>query len=413
VPFPQRLLVDGLVRVRSVGDLLELVGRIFVIGDTGIASLVTLLLAVAVPRESGRLWAELEQRAKSDRLSEEELIALLDALKFNVMERKIRACRRFKVDAFVSDAARQAAAALSRSSLKTGGLKAANSAALREHQAVFIAQFEALYASSMAAVLRGGSHAKWAAKQKRRAADVAAVVRAVADFRLQQWLLQQNAAPDAAALHDAVQALFRPATKFDDGVLVLIGKVTFNSSRRGFAPTSAKDFVKALARTFTVIELSEFNTSKLDWSCGAKMVLDSATSFRFWSCPHGGHRQNKDVVACLSMLRIGLLLLTTGKKPALWCTPRQILAAQEQPDAERSNTGAGGRNRNTRRSTTVGGSGSAAAANTQEALDGNDNAADTQKAIDGNDNAVSADDAADKAIAAGVLASLAGNTTGL
>jgi hypothetical protein len=83
-----------------------------VIGDTGIASLVTLLLAVAVPRESGRLWAELEQRAKSDRLSEEELIALLDALKFNVMERKIRACRRFKVDAFVSDAARQAAAAV-------------------------------------------------------------------------------------------------------------------------------------------------------------------------------------------------------------------------------------------------------------------------------------------------------------
>jgi hypothetical protein len=30
------------------------------------------------------------------------------------------------------------------------------------------------------------------------------------------------------------------------------------------------------------------------------------------------------------MLRIGLLLLTTGKKPALWCTPRQVLHAAQQ-----------------------------------------------------------------------------------
>jgi len=31
--------------------------------------------------------------------------------------------------------------------------------------------------------------------------------------------------------------------------------------------------------------------------------------------------QNKDVTACLSMLRIGLLLLIDGKRPLPWCTP--------------------------------------------------------------------------------------------
>jgi hypothetical protein len=304
VAFPQRLLVEGLVRVRTVGELRELVERIFVVGDTGFAALVTLILARAAPLESGERWRALLARDDSDMLSEADLLALLDDLKFDTMERKVRACRRFKVDAFVSDAARAAAALLSRSSLTTGGLSAADPAALRSHQVEFVGAFEALYASSMANVLRGAAQAKWAAKQKRRAADVAAVVRAVAEFRLLLWLQswRGSAPPTDEDIKREVGRIFRPATKFDDGVLVLIGKVTFGSSRRGFAPTPAKDFVKALARTFTVIELSEFNTSKLDWRCGTRMVLASTTSFRFWSNPfRPEERQNKDVSSRASL----------------------------------------------------------------------------------------------------------------
>jgi hypothetical protein len=65
--------------------------------------------------------------------------------------------------------------------------------------------------------------------------------------------------------------------------IVFIGKVTFGTSRRGFAPTPAKDFVKALARTFTVIDAVRVQHLE------ARLELRRA---------HGSRHQH--VVACLS-----------------------------------------------------------------------------------------------------------------
>ena len=84
-------------------------------------------------------------------------------------------------------------------------------------------------------------------------------------------------------------------------------------------------------------------TSQLCWSCGQRIVKTRGWSVRHHRCPHRTpptdgptmvrnrhgkqrhvHEENKDTIAALSMLRIGVTLLLTGKKLKPWCTDDQI-----------------------------------------------------------------------------------------
>ena len=105
-----------------------------------------------------------------------------------------------------------------------------------------------------------------------------------------------------------------------------MGAAKFNTSRRGHKPTPVRSFVKALARVYRVFSLSEAYTSKRCWTCSAMLERASATSYRYWFCPHCGIKAkfNKDFGACMAQLRNGMLLATTGKKPAQWCTLEQV-----------------------------------------------------------------------------------------
>jgi hypothetical protein len=92
-------------------------------------------------------------------------------------------------------------------------------------------------------------------------------------------------------------------------VVAFVGVPTFKTSMRGFAPTPAKDFVEALAKVLRVIMLGEAYTSQRDWLCAAMLTRVSKTTHRHWRCDERpDEMQNKDFVACLSLLRIGLLL---------------------------------------------------------------------------------------------------------
>lgn len=200
-------------------------------------------------------------------------------------------------------------------------------------QREFCAQFKALYAASMTDALAGRAHDQRATAHKRLAADVAKVVQAVAQFRLLQRLreLERAAANaefrvDGNTLNTLVAEIYKPATAFDDGVIAFIGNARFNTSRRGHKSTPVRSFVKSLARVYRVFALSEAYTSKRCSCCGSTLERASATSYRFWFCPHCGVDAafNKDFGACRSLLRNGLLLITTGKKPARWCTLEQV-----------------------------------------------------------------------------------------
>ena len=108
----------------------------------------------------------------------------------------------------------------------------------------------------------------------------------------------------------------------------------------------AKAFIEALSKRFRVFTLSEYYTSQKCWQCGAQLVRTRGWSWRHWRCPHsplngtGTHgaqrnqvlkqgklrhvaEENKDVVAALSMLRIGVMLLIDGSRPIEWCSHAQ------------------------------------------------------------------------------------------
>lgn len=94
-----------------------------------------------------------------------------------------------------------------------------------------------------------------------------------------------------------------------------------------------KNYVDALAgrcRTFT---MSEYFTSKKCWQCGDWLVRTRGANVRYYHCAkctgspinrNGKMRhpfeENKDVIAALSLLRIGTMLLVDGSRPIEWCS---------------------------------------------------------------------------------------------
>ena len=127
-------------------------------------------------------------------------------------------------------------------------------------------------------------------------------------------------------------------------MLVIVGDPTWtkNGPARGQQSAPAKVLLEAMSKRWHVFVVHEYNSSQCCPECGAKMLRTRARSVRHWRCPHqsGGMavardgkrrhsaEQNKDVTASRCMLRIGLSLLLTGKRPAQFCSNRQLVDDQ-------------------------------------------------------------------------------------
>jgi hypothetical protein len=104
------------------------------------------------------------------------------------------------------------------------------------------------------------------------------------------------------------------------------------------------DYVRAVANKCRLFTVSEFYTSQKCWQCGSQLLRTRGWSWRYWRCPHSekngrgkdgsntvvkkGKRrhvaeENKDVVAAMSMVRIGIMLLVSGNRPAEWASDSQ------------------------------------------------------------------------------------------
>ena len=155
--------------------------------------------------------------------------------------------------------------------------------------------------------------------------------------------MRRNSAAIVHAIHEARIALgilppdapMPCSTKHDDDVLLLVGRVTFGH-QRGHRSTPAKAFVKALARQFLVVEVSEYMTSQLCDVCHGRLVKTRAHSVRHWRCEHrgrppdnvrgrfDGREINKDVSAAFNMFVIGVTLVVLGERPTAFCSPAVV-----------------------------------------------------------------------------------------
>ncbi len=272
---------------------------------------------------------------------------LADTITYDFVVRTVRGSKRFPL-ADETPTAKEAEAAreLAEAALATGGWRAIDVANRAAYAQLFAQKFDTLYGASEARAAAGHHHDNNIARLKRLRADVAGVADAVADFELSLWLAgPATKITDGAfdgALAEQIARVDTPPTKFNADVTVFCGSVRFGNVS-GYESSRAKSFVEELGKAQRVILLSEFMTSQLCWSCGEKIVKTRASSVRYHRCPHRApptdgptmvknrqgkqrhvHEENKDTIAALSMLRIGVTLLLTGKKLKPWCTEDQI-----------------------------------------------------------------------------------------
>ena len=219
----------------------------------------------------------------------------------------------------------------------TGGRRAATKQAWHRFNALRRVHEPTLYNASVRRARDGNVSKTTAARQRAQRKNVAAVA-AVAWLARVAFGLQTENEPFVA-------------TKHDPDVLVVCGRVTFGHMK-GHRSTSAKSFVRELARQFLVIEISEWGTSKHCNTCHAPLTRTRGWSIRYWRCSSGAAcassssrpsrsaaELNKDVAAAHSMLQIGLSLLFLQSRPEAFCSPRVKEHAerlQKQKDAASS-----------------------------------------------------------------------------
>ena len=134
-------------------------------------------------------------------------------------------------------------------------------------------------------------------------------------------------------------------------------------------------FVAAAAKQMATIGLNEYYTSQKCKACGSQLVRTRGWSVRFWRCPHselngtgvridgeaeagnfkreGGRpdgkwrhvaEENKDVIAAMAMLRIGVCVLIDGGRPVEWCSHDVRDAYEKRIEEEEKTTAAANRN---------------------------------------------------------------------
>jgi hypothetical protein len=374
--FPARALREGIVRVRTAGDLRKLLRCVIVAGDVGVETLCTFALCRIVPTscEAWRLFAAFHDTLP---LAHDVVEALLSQCQVYSMVHKVRGSKRGRSDLDrMSSAGAAAAAQLAESGLKTGGVRALNPADMEEHLRVYLATYEPLYADSVQRALDGARRLRVLGRQQRRARDVASLADAVALFRAYLLSLKGNVVLDNSDRQQLASDIMLPKTAFDERLIVFLGhqqtqqcvvgraacffffwlfgrrSVRCSNVCRRFGGAHHKghkaapmaDYVRAVANKCRLFTVSEFYTSQKCWQCGSQLLRTRGWSWRYWRCPHSeknGHgkdgsntvvkkgkrrhvaEENKDVVAAMSMVRIGIMLLVSGNRPAEWASDSQ------------------------------------------------------------------------------------------
>jgi hypothetical protein len=234
----------------------------------------------------------------------------------------------------------EAAARLAKSGLATGGMRAIDWRALYDHLEVYVDTFPALYKDALERAVRGARRRRNCGAHQCRRAEVQQLAEGAALFRA--YLSTQE--PNERVRRELLERAMWPCTKCDDRLLFYVGDPKAGSkSFKGKRAGACAAFVDAARRQFVTFLLSEYYTSQKCWQCGAQLVKTRGHSYRFWRCPHsllngtgqgvpgrpnmvmrGGKQrhvaeENKDVVAALSMLQIGIRLMIDGARPAEWC----------------------------------------------------------------------------------------------
>ena len=113
-----------------------------------------------------------------------------------------------------------------------------------------------------------------------------------------------------------------------DRMVVFLGNPTWCSSEQhgGNRSAPAKALRDEIAARYKTLIIDEYLTSQQCPTCGDKLERTRARRVRYWrcgKCDADGREHNKDYLAAVSMIQIGITLLLTGSRPAPWRRPER------------------------------------------------------------------------------------------
>jgi hypothetical protein len=125
--YPQRAMVDGLLRARTTAAVRELLEKTIVSIDTGVKTLASMIVArPRVPANADdEVWSRVLDKTTDGPLSDDELEHVNSTLMFDFVARSVKGTQRFAFhEPVLSDAATRATDALTTAALKSGGWNA-------------------------------------------------------------------------------------------------------------------------------------------------------------------------------------------------------------------------------------------------------------------------------------------------
>jgi hypothetical protein len=364
--LPERAVALGLMSLRTGASLRRFLESVLVSGDTGIETLCMTVIGQMRPIKSDDdvIKAILNGTRDDETFTAEQVEEVLDKCELVFVIKRIHQVHRKRMDADRQTAeAQKAAEELSASATATGGMRALDYEAMCKHMQVYVKTRPAIYRDSLRRALGGARHYANIGRQHRARAEVQQLADAVALFRAYLATLEQ----DGARKDELMKRALMPATKHDDRVVFFVGQPRAGQqTHAGHRSGDSMQFVAAAARQMVTIGLNEYYTSQKCKECGSQLVRTRGWSVRFWRCPHSelngtgknihvnavdkagnfkreGERpdgkwrhvaeENKDVIAAMAMMRIGVCVLIDGGRPVEWCS-HDVRDAYEKRIAE-------------------------------------------------------------------------------
>jgi hypothetical protein len=349
--LPERAVALGLMSLRTGASLRRFLESVLVSGDTGIETLCMTVIGQMRPIDSNDpdIKAILNGTRDDETFTAEQVEEVLDKCELVFVIKRIHQVHRKRMDADRQTAeAQKAAEELSASATATGGMRALDYEAMCKHMQVYVKTRPAIYRDSLRRALGGARHYANIGRQHRARAEVQQLADAVALFRAYLATLEQ----DGARKDELMKRALMPATKHDDRVVFFVGQPRAGQqTHAGHRSGDSMQFVAAAARQMVTIGLNEYYTSQKCKACGSELKRTRGWSVRFWRCPHsklngtgvsihgvdeagdfkreGGRpdgkwrhvaEENKDVIAAMAMMRIGVCVLIDGGRPVEWCS---------------------------------------------------------------------------------------------
>jgi hypothetical protein len=349
--LPERAVALGLMSLRTGASLRRFLESVLVSGDTGIETLCMAVIGQMRPIKSDDkdIKAILNGTRDDETFTAEQVEEVLDKCELVFVIKRIHQVHRKRMDADRQTAeAQKAAEELSASATATGGMRALDYEAMCKHMQVYVKTRPAIYRDSLRRALGGARHYANIGRQHRARAEVQQLADAVALFRAYLATLEQ----DGARKDELMKRALMPATKHDDRVVFFVGQPRAGQqTHAGHRSGDSMQFVAAAAKQMVTIGLNEYYTSQKCKACGSELKRTRGWSVRFWRCPHselngtgvsihgvdeagdfkreGGRpdgkwrhvaEENKDVIAAMAMMRIGVCVLIDGGRPVEWCS---------------------------------------------------------------------------------------------